>query len=376
MLLKEGQVIRDTYEVERLLGEGAFAEVYRVRHRFLGRQALKLFKTAGMIIAELGKALSEALNLQIAWINNSGFAREIIDEAFRRMAAPIREQIKIQSARAVHDAEDSPFQVDDVTIRLLEQCGSLLSIFDKLAHAGQVIGEGARDQVALAALDCQSAFASKVDNWKFLLSLRKSILSVATSASAKAKIQAKVERAEHKAETGNYWCGDGYNHLPVPVLQYLETALEKAQSEELNEAVMMLADLLAGRTEVCLDEGLSPLAQKPLAYCLNRRAASCLNQVVEWLEEEPAIILQVRERSEGPNANFTRTLQAIRNHMVSAASSIIHYLAYDARISGKYFEYDDDMPFILARPVAVVSIRNASSKENAHVPSLTLQQRT
>ena len=43
-LLEEGTRIRDTYEVERFLGEGAFAEVYRVNHRFLGRQAMKVFK--------------------------------------------------------------------------------------------------------------------------------------------------------------------------------------------------------------------------------------------------------------------------------------------------------------------------------------------
>ena len=41
-LLEDGQMIRDTYEVERFLGEGAFAEVYRVKHRFLGRQAMKV----------------------------------------------------------------------------------------------------------------------------------------------------------------------------------------------------------------------------------------------------------------------------------------------------------------------------------------------
>ena len=42
-LLEDGQTIRDTYEVERFLGEGAFAEVYRGKHRFLGRQAMKVF---------------------------------------------------------------------------------------------------------------------------------------------------------------------------------------------------------------------------------------------------------------------------------------------------------------------------------------------
>ena len=35
-LLQEGLNIRGTYEVEKFLGEGAFAEVYRVRHQFLG----------------------------------------------------------------------------------------------------------------------------------------------------------------------------------------------------------------------------------------------------------------------------------------------------------------------------------------------------
>jgi serine/threonine protein kinase len=51
------------YEVERFLGEGAFAEVYRVKHRFLGRQAMKLFKRGGMTIAEIEDMLGEAIML-------------------------------------------------------------------------------------------------------------------------------------------------------------------------------------------------------------------------------------------------------------------------------------------------------------------------
>lgn len=62
-ILTEGQKINETYEVERLLGEGAFAEVYRVKHRFLGRQAMKVFKTLGMTISEIETILGEALLL-------------------------------------------------------------------------------------------------------------------------------------------------------------------------------------------------------------------------------------------------------------------------------------------------------------------------
>ena len=62
-ILEEGEVIRDTYEVERFLGEGAFAEVYRVKHRFLGRQAFKVFKLSGMTIEEIEQMLDEAIML-------------------------------------------------------------------------------------------------------------------------------------------------------------------------------------------------------------------------------------------------------------------------------------------------------------------------
>ena len=62
-LLKEGQKIRDTYEVERFLGEGAFAEVYRVKHCFLGRQAMKVFKQIGMDQTGIMKTMEEAILL-------------------------------------------------------------------------------------------------------------------------------------------------------------------------------------------------------------------------------------------------------------------------------------------------------------------------
>jgi serine/threonine protein kinase len=62
-LLDEGLTIRDTYEVERFMGQGAFAEVYRVKHRFLGRQAMKVFKRSGMKLDEIEDMLGEAIML-------------------------------------------------------------------------------------------------------------------------------------------------------------------------------------------------------------------------------------------------------------------------------------------------------------------------
>jgi len=69
-ILSEDQTVGNTYVVERFLGEGAFAEVYRVKHRFLGRQAMKVFKTPGMTPGDVEHQLEEAVLLsQIGHLN-------------------------------------------------------------------------------------------------------------------------------------------------------------------------------------------------------------------------------------------------------------------------------------------------------------------
>lgn len=62
-ILQNGDTVRETYEVERLLGQGAFAEVYRVKHRFMGRQAMKVFKAVNATQAEIEKSIAEAVLL-------------------------------------------------------------------------------------------------------------------------------------------------------------------------------------------------------------------------------------------------------------------------------------------------------------------------
>ena len=59
-LLKSGDKVRDVYTVETLIGEGTFSEVYRVKHHYLGRQALKLFKTPCASQEEVRLRLEEA----------------------------------------------------------------------------------------------------------------------------------------------------------------------------------------------------------------------------------------------------------------------------------------------------------------------------
>jgi serine/threonine-protein kinase len=59
-MLEPGDRINDTLTVDRPLGEGAYAEVYRVRHEFLGLQAMKLFKRVASL-QETRAMLDEAV---------------------------------------------------------------------------------------------------------------------------------------------------------------------------------------------------------------------------------------------------------------------------------------------------------------------------
>lgn len=72
-LLKEGQIVNGKWTVERFLGKGAFAEVYRVRHKIFGRQAMKVFKRVGLKIEEVEEILHEPILL--ARINHPNIIR-------------------------------------------------------------------------------------------------------------------------------------------------------------------------------------------------------------------------------------------------------------------------------------------------------------
>jgi serine/threonine-protein kinase len=61
--LPQFTVIRDTYTVDGVLGEGAFGVVYKVRHKFLGIQALKVFHPEKLSQQNQDELLNEAFIL-------------------------------------------------------------------------------------------------------------------------------------------------------------------------------------------------------------------------------------------------------------------------------------------------------------------------
>ncbi len=59
-LLKKNDTINETYEVQCQVGQGAFGEVYRVKHKYLGLQVLKVFKDDYVAQADIETLTKEA----------------------------------------------------------------------------------------------------------------------------------------------------------------------------------------------------------------------------------------------------------------------------------------------------------------------------
>lgn len=59
-ILSKGDQVLDTYDIQSFIGEGAFGEVYKVRHKYLGIQVLKVFRKEYSDNTDLETVMSEA----------------------------------------------------------------------------------------------------------------------------------------------------------------------------------------------------------------------------------------------------------------------------------------------------------------------------
>jgi serine/threonine protein kinase len=62
-LLNKGDVINNTYVIDCFIGNGAFGDVYRVNHKFLGLQVLKVLKQDFVVHTNLKRLTNEVLIL-------------------------------------------------------------------------------------------------------------------------------------------------------------------------------------------------------------------------------------------------------------------------------------------------------------------------
>ena len=64
-ILSKGEIINKTYEIQSFIGEGAFGQVYRVNHKFLGLQVLKVLKDEFSELIDIDVLSKEAKILSV-----------------------------------------------------------------------------------------------------------------------------------------------------------------------------------------------------------------------------------------------------------------------------------------------------------------------
>ena len=65
-ILTKGEIIKNTYEVSFFIGQGAFGEVYRVKHKFFDEfQVMKVFKNEYIEKTDLNEVVNEGRILKL-----------------------------------------------------------------------------------------------------------------------------------------------------------------------------------------------------------------------------------------------------------------------------------------------------------------------
>ena len=77
-LIPPGSRIRDTYTVDSHIASGMFSDVYKVRHCYMGMQAMKVLRDARSV-TDRAQGLLEAI--QLASISHPAIVR-VFDEKF------------------------------------------------------------------------------------------------------------------------------------------------------------------------------------------------------------------------------------------------------------------------------------------------------
>jgi serine/threonine-protein kinase len=259
-LLNEGDKVRETYEVDRFIGEGAFAEVYRVRHRFLGRQAMKVFKARGITREETELMLEEAILLSRLGHPNivRVFDANVIETAEGPRGFFTMEYVAGGSLDQLWRSHGSKLMPVEIAVEVGRQVCRGLAV----AHGDSppVVHRDIKPQNILIGYDGNGLRVRISD---FGLAKRVNPLTLMASARGTRGFKAPETFANFEADSccGDVWAvGATLYLLLTDRLPYPELAYEKTDAGRIDKP-----PIAAGRLNVQVDETLDRILQRALA---------------------------------------------------------------------------------------------------------------
>jgi hypothetical protein len=130
---------------------------------------------------------------QIELMRNSGFGKEVVSQALKYVANPLRTRIKV-ICKSMSD-ETYPDKKSELESckRLITQTKDILSSIDILLHDDNTIKEGAHDEVALGAMDVAISYANATEDWESVLPIFEELRKIVIGESAKNRVEKNYE---------------------------------------------------------------------------------------------------------------------------------------------------------------------------------------
>ena len=169
-------------------------------------------------------------------------------------------------------ANKEPAKANTAAQELIKSTKPLLAIIQRMLTEESPVRQAFQDDLTSCVLNCVVAYSRKTEDWDEGYKLAKQVANLACSSSVRERVDTNLKQLEDNKKNGSEWCAPGYFDAPKEILDQLESARDKFQVQEHDQAVQILETLLA-----TIDGEHRFLVAKPLANCLNVRTTKKLD---------------------------------------------------------------------------------------------------
>jgi uncharacterized RDD family membrane protein YckC len=274
----------------------------------------------------------------IAIMRTSGFETSIIEDTLLRATEPARTRIKSLCKNAQEQANADATHADKVVIELLDNCEPLLNMLSLMLAQDSPVLQTVRDEVALSGLAGQILYGNKTEDWVTSLQLVDRVLKIASSQSAKDRIQQNLDTVSNNVKAGNNWTSIGYYDLSPYLLGQMEKARAEMEARRFDSALKMLE---AVRKHAELTPEQQPIVLKAIAYTLNQNSQDRLARSSEELNKPRTVIARIQERAGKNDTNFMMTLMWVMagQEQTAAQSGSLYCMACGNKIYGQWYTF-------------------------------------
>ncbi|MBK8976385.1 MAG: hypothetical protein IPM29_10685 [Planctomycetes bacterium] len=150
----------------------------------------------------------ESAHRHVDLMRRSGFDTDLVDATLRDSLAQVRQRVAMLCRAAEERVASEPGLAETTTRSLLEDSRRPLATIDDLLSEGDSLRQGAHDDVAARALQCQIVFGNNTQDWVTSLELLESLAGVAEGKGLRERIEQNIEIVRNNVRgTVCHFCG-------------------------------------------------------------------------------------------------------------------------------------------------------------------------